>query len=76
MELLHQLDVVNIPFVLTIDHEEDQNVLELLMNYLDHQKQSELHKQSEVLDHLSTKKKTKKYFRENFSINKLVMLLY
>jgi hypothetical protein len=56
MELLHQLAVVNIPFVLTIDHEEDQNVLELLMNYLDHQKQSELHKQSEVLDHLSTKK--------------------
>jgi hypothetical protein len=39
--------------VLTIDHEEDQNVLELLMNYLDHQKQYELHKQLEVLDHLS-----------------------
>jgi hypothetical protein len=44
MELLHQLVVVDIPFVLTIDHEEDQNVLELLMNYLDHQKQYELHK--------------------------------
>jgi hypothetical protein len=44
MELLHQLVVVDIPFVLTIDHEEDQNVLELSMNYLDHQKQYELHK--------------------------------
>ncbi len=44
MGWLRQLDVVDIPFVLTIDHEEDQNVLELLMNYLDHQKQYELHK--------------------------------
>ena len=43
--------------MLTIDHEEDQNVLELLRFYLDHQKQYELHKQFEVLDHLSIQKK-------------------
>lgn len=44
MELLHQLDVEDIQFVLTIDHEVNQNVLELLMNYFDHHKQYELHK--------------------------------
>jgi hypothetical protein len=53
MEELHQLDVVNIPFVLTIDHEEDQNVLVLLMIYEDHQRQYELHRLFEGLNRLS-----------------------